>query len=128
MKHLTLFSSFMIIFYFTSCNPNAPTSPAVDNQRNGKLFLNIDKANAPESVVWVEAFLTRPEQDTILGIMNLLSDSTADLILENIQAGEWHLRVDTKDSSGIVLYTGETDVYGYHYQKRQTAQHRSRPC
>jgi hypothetical protein len=99
-----------MIFYFTGCSPDEPTSPEDDNQQNGKLFLNIDKANAPESVVWVEAFLTRSGQDTIYGIMNLLSDSTADLILEDIQAGEWHLRVDAKDSAEVVLYTGETDV------------------
>ena len=43
--------------------------------------------------------------------MNLLSDSTADLLLENIMAGEWHLKVDAKDSAGIIIYSGETHVH-----------------
>lgn len=110
MKSLALLSSFLLILLFTSCNKNEPTSPTGDDQQNGKLFLKIDKANAPESVVWIEAFLTRQGQDTISGEMNLLSDSTADILLENIQVGEWHLRVDAKDSANVVLYTGEADV------------------
>jgi len=110
MKNLAIVNSFLLIFLFTSCNTNEPTSPGDDDQQNGKLFLKIDKANAPESVVWVEAFLTRQGQDTISGIMNLISDSTADLVFENIQVGEWHLKVDAKDSAEVVLYTGETDV------------------
>jgi predicted GH43/DUF377 family glycosyl hydrolase len=110
MKNLVFLCSLALILFLLSCNQNEPTSPEGDNQQSGKLFLKIDKANAPESVVWIEAFLTREGYDTISGIMNLLSDSTADLLLENIQAGEWHLRVDAEDSTEVVLYTGETDV------------------
>ncbi len=109
MKNLLL-SSLLILLFLISCNPNEPTSPDGDDQQNGKLFLKIDKANAPESVVWVEAFLTRQGYDTLSDELNILSDSTADLLLENIQAGEWHLRVDAKDSAEVVLYTGETDI------------------
>ncbi len=46
----------------------------------------------------------------ITGNLNLPSDSTADLLLENIDAGEWQLKVDAEDDSGLVLYTGETEV------------------
>jgi len=110
MKYITLISSYLLILLFTSCEQNQPTSPAIDDHQSGKLFLKIDRANAPESVVWVEAFLTRQAYDTMSSTMNLLSDSTADLLLENIQAGEWHLQVDAKDSAEVVLYSGETDV------------------
>ena len=99
----------VILMILTLATAAFAGGPPPKNFKKG-VFLKIDKANAPESVVWVEAFLTRPGQDTIQGIMNLLSGSTADLILENIQAGEWHLSVDAKDSAEIVLYTGETDV------------------
>ena len=110
MKYFILVCSFFLILFFTSCYQNEPTSPEGDDQISGKLFLKIDKANAPESVVWVEAFLTRQGLDTISGSMNLLSDSTADLLLENIQAGEWHLKVDAKDSADVILYSGETNI------------------
>lgn len=110
MKNFALMCSFFLLLFFTSCNQNEPTSPEGDDHLRGKLFLKIDKANAPESVVWIEAFLTRQGYDTVSGILNLLSDSTADLLLENIQAGEWNLKVDAKDSAGVIIYSGETNV------------------
>ncbi|MEO8233558.1 MAG: hypothetical protein ABI638_14855 [Ignavibacteriota bacterium] len=72
--------------------------------------MKIDKQNAPLSVVFVKAYLTRENYQPITGLLNLQSDSTADLLLDNINAGEWHLKVDAEDDSGLVLYTGETDV------------------
>jgi hypothetical protein len=42
--------------------------------------------------------------------MNLLSDTTAEISFDNIQAGTWHLKVNAKDSSNLILYNGETDV------------------
>lgn len=110
MKNLTLMCSFFLLLFFTSCNQNEPTSPEGDDHLSGKLFLKIDKANAPESVVWIEAFLSRQGYDTVSGILNLLSDSTADILMENIQAGEWNLKVDAKDSNEVVIYSGETNV------------------
>lgn len=109
MKNLTILSGILLILFFNSCSQNEPTSPN-DDQQAGKLFLKIDEENAPESVVWVEAFLTREGYDTLSGNLNLLSDSTADILMENIQAGGWHLKVDAKDSAGVILYTGETDI------------------
>ncbi len=79
-------------------------------RETGKVILSIDKINAPESVVNVNAYLTRENYTPINGSLNLLSDSTADLLLDEIDAGTWHLRVDAEDSTGLVLYTGETDV------------------
>ena len=110
MKNIILLSSFLLVLFLTSCSQNGPTSSVQDEKQSGKILLRIDKENAPESVVWIEAFLSREGYDTVTGEMNLLSDSTADLLLENIQAGEWYLRVNAKDSVEVVLYTGETDV------------------
>lgn len=44
----------------------------------------------PKSVVFVKAYLTRENHQPITGTLNLQSDSTADILLENIDAGEWH--------------------------------------
>ena len=110
MRNLAILSSFLLILFFTSCNLNEPTSPNGDDQQSGKLFLKIDKANAPPEVFEVDAFLSREGFDTLTGSMNLLSDSTAEILFENINAGTWHLRIDAVDSSNVVLYTGETDV------------------
>jgi len=58
----------------------------------------------------VEAFLTREGHDTLYGNLNLVSSTSADILFEDVAAGEWHLKVDAKDSSGVVLYTGETNI------------------
>lgn len=110
MKNLALFCGFLLILSLISCNENEPTSPVGDDQVSGKLFLKIDKVNAPAGVMWIEAFLTREGYDTITSTMNILTDSTADILLENIHAGEWHLKVDAKDSLNVILYSGETDI------------------
>ncbi len=96
-----------VLFLFLSCTNEITNPPSADS---GKLLLKIDKQNAPESVVYVKAYLTRENFEPISGSLNLLSDSTADILLNEIDAGSWHLKVDAEDDSGLVLYTGETDV------------------
>ena len=107
MKNLLVLFTVLSGFLFFSCSTEI-TSPAKEN--SGKLLLKIDKQNAPESVLYVKAYLTRENFEPITGTLNLLSDSTADLLLNEIDAGTWHLKVDAEDDSGLVLYTGETDV------------------
>lgn len=102
-----LFVLFALFVLFVSCT-NEITSPPSTN--SGKLVLKIDKQNAPASVVYVKAYLTRENFDPISGTLNLISDSTADILLNEIDAGSWHLKVDAEDDSGLVLYTGETEV------------------
>lgn len=105
-KLFILFVSFSIILSF-SCSTEI-TNPSSVN--SGKIILKIDKQNAPENVAIVKAYLTRENFDPILGTLNLLSDSTADILINEIDAGSWHLKVDAEDDSGLVLYTGETEV------------------
>ena len=104
-----LFCLPLFLFGFLSCNFNDSITPP-SNSEKGNLQLQIDKVNAPENVVLVEATLSREGFDSLTASLNLLSDSTADILLEEVAAGTWHLQVDAKDSTGVVLYTGETDV------------------
>jgi predicted GH43/DUF377 family glycosyl hydrolase len=110
MKNFAVLCSLILLLFLINCSQNEPTSPNTSDQKSGKLFLKIDKENAPDNVVWVEAFLTRQGYDTISNALNILSDSTADILLDDIQAGEWHLKIDASDSSNVILYTGETDI------------------
>lgn len=110
MKHL-IYLSIVILAIFTLSCTNEILIPVQSDY--GKLVLNVDKANAPTSVVSVRAYLTRENHEPIFGSLNLLSDSTAEIFLDQIDAGQWHLRVDAEDDSGLVLYTGETDVEVY---------------
>lgn len=108
MKSLMFSFTVLFILFFTYCSDNIVQSEKTKEE--GKILLKIDKQNAPSSVAFVKAYLTRENFQTISGTLNLLSDSTADILLNEVAAGEWHLKVDAEDDSGLVLYTGETDV------------------
>ena len=110
MKKLLVLIVFFAVIFLQNCT----TDPGIEeNKESGKILLKIDKQNAPQSVVLVKAYLTRINYQPIVGTLNLQSDSTADLFLDNIDAGEWHLKVDAEDSNGLVLYTGDADVQIY---------------
>jgi predicted GH43/DUF377 family glycosyl hydrolase len=98
--------SFLLIFTFSCSDKSNPTL----TEEYGKILLKIDKANAPQGISLVRATLSRPGFTNISGTMNILSDSTADLTLNNIQAGLWHLKVEAMNDSMQVLFLGETDV------------------
>jgi predicted GH43/DUF377 family glycosyl hydrolase len=108
MKKVFILSSLFLVLIIIGCSSDPV---GLDTTKDsGKILLKVDKQNAPESVVFVKAYLTRENHQPITGTLNLQSDSTADILLDNIDAGEWHLKVDAEDDSGLVLYTGETAV------------------
>lgn len=104
----TFFSMIAFLLLLSGCSKDNPLEP--DNKSAGSIVLKIDRENAPASVVTVVAKLTRSGFNPISSEMNLLSDSTADLNLNNIPVGIWHLKVDAKNQSGIVEYTGDADI------------------
>ena len=110
MKKLFYFFVIILSLLIIQCSNEIPTTNDPINLELGKVSLRIDKANAPAEVVLVEAFLTREGHDTLYGNLNLVSSTSADILFEDVAAGEWHLKVDAKDSSGVVLYTGETNI------------------
>lgn len=107
MKYLAILLLFLLpvlaFSFFAQSN-------LIGNKDSGKILLKIDRANAPSSVTLITATLSREGYSDITSTLNLLSDSTADLLMDNIPAGTWHLEVDAMNDSMIVLYTGETDV------------------
>jgi predicted GH43/DUF377 family glycosyl hydrolase len=104
-----LYYSLIILFIFSGCSKENPVEPNPENT-TGSIVFKIDRENAPSTVVVVEAILRRSGFNSITSQLNLLSDSTADLSLNNIPAGEWHLRINAKNQAGVVEYTGETNV------------------
>jgi predicted GH43/DUF377 family glycosyl hydrolase len=107
MRKLLVLFVFALLFLSTSCTTEIIT-PTSEN--SGKLILKVDKQNAPSNVVFVKAYLSRENFDPIVATLNLLSDSTADLLLNEVAVGRWHLKVDAENDSGLILYTGETEV------------------
>jgi predicted GH43/DUF377 family glycosyl hydrolase len=108
MKKFLVLIPFIIIL-FTGCSSDS-VSPTENVQEYGGILFKIDRENAPENIQTVIAFLTRASYDTISASMNLLSDTTADLSLNNIPVGTWHLIVNALNPQGEIVYSGETDV------------------
>lgn len=106
-KKLFSFLLFAVLLYGCG-NDNSVLSP--NDNSTGTLILKVDKPNAPASVVNVGATLSRSGFQTLYSELNLLSDTTASLSLNEIPVGQWTLIVDAKNQSGVVEYTGETTV------------------
>lgn len=83
------------MFILTGCEEENPLSAVEGN--HGKVVLTIDGANTPASVVAVEATFERGGYESIIGQMDRLNNSTAEVTLEDIAVGEWNLQVDTKN-------------------------------
>lgn len=110
MNKIILYLTALLIFCFIGCSIQSPTDTIDPNQSSGKIVLKIDRGNAPSSVTTVVAYLTKQGYDTLTGTMNLLSSTSADITFQSVLVGLWHLRVEAKNDSGVVLYAGETDV------------------
>lgn len=102
---------FLFSFMFMSCSKDGTTAPPASNsQASGKVFFKIDKENAPANVVSITAALSRQGFETIIGSLNLISDSTADIVIGDIPIGVWGLKVEARDANNLVVYSGETEV------------------
>lgn len=98
------------LFCFTGCKEKVVTVEVEKNANKGGLLFKIDKENAPKNVVWVEALLSRTNFDTIKASLNLITETSADLALNDIPIGSWYLNVNAYDSLQKIVYSGETAV------------------
>ena len=107
-----LFYSLLIIvpFLLIQCSNEITNSVNQTNFELGKVSLKIDKANAPSGVTLVEAYLSRDNSDSLYGALNINSSTSADILFDEVAAGDWDLKVDAKDDDGVVIYTGETEI------------------
>ena len=65
MKKIFILSSLFLVLIIIGCSSDPVGS---DNPKDsGKILLKIDKQNAPESVVFVKAYLTRENHQTLTG-------------------------------------------------------------
>ena len=105
-----MFFIFLAAFYITGCEPEKSDNPVTSGHEPGKALLKFNKSEIPPDVASITANLTRSGFETITGKMNILSDTTADLLLNNLAAGVWHLKVDAKNQTDKIIFSGETDV------------------
>lgn len=103
-----LLSIIALAFFFSSCSTQQE-SP-VTSAGEGNILFKISKENAPAAVTFVTMKLTRSGYSTISGQLDLTTDSTAELTMQGIPEGPWHLKVDALNSNNILLFTGEADL------------------
>ena len=109
MKNFVYLLFAFLCFSLTSCLDNITIEEPRDT-RIGGVFLKIDNATAPANVVEVIATLTRQGYNALTDTMNLTSGTSAEIMFADVSVGEWHLKVDAFNDSGVVVYSGETNV------------------
>lgn len=109
MKHLLEFLFVIVLISLVGCSRdntiNQPEPTGV-----GKMSMKIDRENAPQDVFLIVATLTRSGFQTITSNMSLLSDSSATTTINDLEVGNYHLKVDAFNANNVVVYSGETDV------------------
>lgn len=110
MKNLLTILCITFSLLFISCSKDLVTNSPQSIQDPGNMLLKFNKAETPNNVASITASLMRQGYTTISGSLSFVTDTSAQLTLQNITAGLWHLRIEAKDNSNAVVYAGETDV------------------
>ena len=108
MKKLWLVLILFSVVFF-SCKEES-TITSSDSKSKGGIAISLDKNTTPSNVTQVKVTLTREGYSQITGVMNILTDTTAELTLNEIAAGQWSLKVDAYNGQNIIVYSGETTV------------------
>lgn len=110
MKNLFLFCFFSCALFFVGCSKDSVVNPAKSDSESGKVSMKFDKLNTPSGVTVITAALTRSGFTSISKNLNIITDTSAEIQIENVAAGTWHLKIEAKNNDGTVLYSGEADV------------------
>jgi photosystem II stability/assembly factor-like uncharacterized protein len=95
---------------YIGCSGEKDGNPVIPVTESGKMLMKFDRSQVPANVAVIAATLTRNGFSAISQALNILTDSTADLQINNVAAGTWHLKIEAKNSSDKIVYMGETDV------------------
>lgn len=98
------------LFALWGCQERSTPTASSSTEHSGQLSLAFDKANAPEAVQWLTTRLSRPGYTTLEKTISIQSDSASAILFESIPVGTWQVKIDAKNSSGTVLFTGESSV------------------
>lgn len=101
---------FIIVLVFAGCENTAPPTSSNALSSTGALYFSFDKANAPAAVKTLTTILSRSGFTKLEKTINITTDTSASILFEQVAIGTWKVKVDAKDESGKVLYTGESAV------------------
>lgn len=101
---------FTFAFIIAGCDQSNPPTATVQTGNSGMVAFTFDKVNAPASVKTLTTTLTRSGYSTLQKTINIVTDTSASILFEQVAIGTWKVKVDAKDENGLVLYTGQSEV------------------
>ncbi|MGE5437425.1 MAG: hypothetical protein ACM3O3_09390 [Syntrophothermus sp.] len=108
MNKFVFILGFLLSLIVVSCSNDNVVSPTENS--TGSISLIFDKTTIPSDVTHVKLNLVREGYNTIQRIMDLTSDTTAELNINKIEVGTWFLKVAAFGEQNDTLYYGETQV------------------
>jgi predicted GH43/DUF377 family glycosyl hydrolase len=91
---------------FLSCSENTNVQ---SSQEQGGISLKFNKSSIPSNITKITVNLTRSDYDPVFAEMNIVTDSSAEVTINDLAIGNWHLVIEAFDSASVVKYRGETD-------------------
>lgn len=108
MKYILLFLT--VVFVITGCERTSSPTSVIEKPSSGALVFSFDKINAPAAVKTLTTTLSRSGYSSMERTINIVTDSSASILFEQISVGTWKVKVDAKNEIGQILYSGQSDA------------------
>jgi predicted GH43/DUF377 family glycosyl hydrolase len=95
---------------FTGCKQSDSPSSNSALESSGNIVFTFDKQNAPIDVKTVTTSLSRSNYPVLEQTINIDDETSATMIFERVAVGVWTVKIDAKNETGTVLYTGQSQV------------------
>lgn len=109
MRYIS-FVIFILGMINLSCRQEPLPTEGPNPNSSGKVSFSFDKANAPSDVASITTVLSRSGFQSKQKVINILQDTAASILFEQVEAGLWSIQIDAKNDSGKILYTGKSEV------------------
>lgn len=107
MKNLMVVLLWMMVI--VGCEQTT-TSHISDGGTSGKVVFTFDKSNTPTSVKSLTTILSRSGYISLERTLDIVNDTSAVILFEEVAIGIWKVKVDAKNDQGQVVFTGESEV------------------
>lgn len=101
---------FLILFFQSGCQDNPQSTNSPDQNNAGRILFSIDKVNAPNDVRTLTTILSRSGYPSKQKVFDIIRDTGATILFEEVETGTWMIQVDAKNDSGKIIYTGKSEV------------------
>ena len=97
LRKMKTISIVLLSLFLLTCSQSI-----VENENNdyASIMLKFNKLSMPENIIGLTAYISRAGHDTVTKTLNLLTAASADLYIDKIVSGNWHLKVDAYNDNG----------------------------